>query len=103
MCGNIHYHRACLRRAAPRPAGWGKCTFRVDPEAEQAILQVIVLHREFPAWAVWPPHRGRSWTAVRPASARAPGADLPMVWVQAVTAAELADRMRGVDAQLAAP
>jgi len=49
---------------------------------------------------VWLPYRGRRWTAVRPASARAPGPDLPMIWVQAVTAAELAARMRGADAQL---
>jgi len=75
----------------------------LGPEARQAVIQVIVLLREFPAWAAWPPRRERSWTAVRPASARAPGADLPMVWVQAVSAAELADRMRGVDAQLAPP
>ena len=75
----------------------------LDPEAEQAILQVIVLHCEFPAWAVWLPHRGRSWTGGRPASARAPSADLPMIWVYAVTAGELADRMRAVDAQLTPP
>jgi hypothetical protein len=69
-------------------------------EAGQVIAEFIVLHREFPAWAVWLPYRGRSWTAVRPASARVPGPDLPMVWVHAATAAELADRMRGVDGQL---
>ena len=45
--------------------------------------------------------RGRAWTAVRPASARTPGPGLPMLWVHAATAAELADRMRGIDAQLA--
>ena len=71
-------------------------------EARQAITQVVVLHREFPAWAVWLPERGRPWTAVRPASARAPGPDLPMVWVHG-TAADLAGRMRAVDAQLAGP
>jgi hypothetical protein len=75
----------------------------VKPEAREAIIQVVVLQREFPAWAVWLPRRGRSWTAVRPASARAPGADLPMIWVHAVTAAELADRMRDVDAQVDPP
>ena len=73
----------------------------LDPEARQAVSEVVVLHREFPAWAVWLPHGGRQWTAVRPASARAPGPDLPMIWVHAATPAELADRMRGVDAQLA--
>ena len=73
----------------------------LDAEARSATSQVVALHREFPAWGVWLPHGGRPWTAVRPASARAPGPDLPMVWVHAATPAELADRMRGVDGQLA--
>jgi hypothetical protein len=73
----------------------------LDPEARQVIAEVIGLYSEFPAWAVWPPRSaGRSWTAVRPASARAPGPDLPMVWVHAATSGDLADRMGGVDAQL---
>ena len=72
----------------------------LDTGASQAVTEMIVLHCQFPAWAVWLPYRGRRWTAVRPASARAPGPDLPMIWVQAVTAAELAARMRGADAQL---
>ena len=73
----------------------------LDAEARQAISEVVVLCREFPAWAVWLPHGGRQWTAVRPASARAPGPDLPMIWVHAAVPAELAERMRGVDGQLA--
>lgn len=75
----------------------------LGPEDRQAISQVIALHREFPAWAVWLPYRGRRWAAVRPASARAPGPDLPMIWVHADTAAELAARLRGADAQMAPP
>jgi hypothetical protein len=75
----------------------------LGPEHRQAISQVIALHREFPAWAVWLPYRGRRWAAVRPASARAPVPDLPMIWVHADTAAELAARLRGADAQLAPP
>jgi hypothetical protein len=75
----------------------------LGPEDRQAISQVIALHREFPAWAVWLPYRGRRWAAVRPASARAPGPDLPMIWVHADTAAELAARLRGADAQLVPP
>ncbi|HEX3956388.1 MAG TPA: hypothetical protein VHZ03_07120 [Trebonia sp.] len=75
----------------------------LDPGALQAVTEVIVLHREFPAWAVWPPQRSRPWIAVRVASARVPGAGLPLIWVQAVTAAGLADRLRGADAQLALP
>jgi len=73
----------------------------LDAEARRAVSEVVVLWQEFPAWAVWLPHGGRQWTAVRPASARAPGPDLPMIWVHAAVPSELADRMRGVDAQLA--
>lgn len=72
----------------------------LDAEASVVISQVIALYREFPAWAVWLPHGGRPWAAVRPASARAPAPELPMIWVHAGTAAELAARMRGADAQL---
>jgi len=72
-------------------------------EARQVITEVIGLHQEFPAWAVWLPHEGRPWVAVRPASARVPGPDLPMIWTTAPTAAELAARMKSVDAQLAPP
>jgi hypothetical protein len=75
----------------------------LDAGVRGAISQVIVLYLEFPAWAVWLPYPGRQWVAVRPASARAPGPDLPMIWVHAVTAAELAGRMRSADAQLTPP
>lgn len=73
----------------------------LDAEARKAVAEIIALYRDFPAWAVWLPYRGRGWAAVRPASARPPGPDLPMVWLQATTSAELADRMRAMDAQLA--
>jgi hypothetical protein len=75
----------------------------LDAETSEVIGQVIALYGELPAWAVWLPLGGRRWTAVRPASARAPGPDLPMIWVHANTAAELATRMRGADAQLTPP
>jgi hypothetical protein len=70
-------------------------------ESGQAIAEIAGLHREFPEWAIWLPSHGRNWTALRPASTRAPEPGLPMVWAQAATAADLAERMRGVDAQLA--
>lgn len=73
---------------------------RTDTEAGQAIAEITGLHREFPAWAIWLPDRGRGWTAVRPASDRAPEPTLPMVWASAESAAELADQMRSVDEQL---
>ncbi len=75
----------------------------LDAGARQVMAEVIGLHREFPSWAVWVPHRGRPWIAVRPASARAPGPDLPMIWVRAGTVADLAARMRGAEQQLAPP
>jgi hypothetical protein len=73
----------------------------LDAGARQVMAEVIGLYREFPSWAVWLPSLGRSWTAVRPASGRAPGPELPMVWAQAGTAAGLAERMRRVEEQLA--
>ena len=74
----------------------------LDADASRVMAAVVGLYREFPAWAVWLPSADGAWTAVRPASARVPGPELPMVWVHAATsAAELAERMRGVDAQLA--
>jgi len=72
----------------------------LDPEGVRAIAAVIVLHRQFPAWAVWPPHRGRRWIAVRAASARAPGPEAPLVWVSAGSAAELGARMRRAEGGL---
>lgn len=68
---------------------------------QQVITEIIGLHRDFPAWAVWLPDQGRPWTAIHAASARAPAPDLPMIWVHADTAAKLASRMQDADAQLA--
>jgi hypothetical protein len=73
------------------------------PSDGEAIGQLIDLHREFPAWAVWLPHHGRPWVAARMASSRAPGAGLPMVWADASSAAGLAAKMRAVDGQLPSP
>jgi hypothetical protein len=73
----------------------------LGPEAVRAVGEVVGLHREFPAWGIWLPAGSRPWTAVRLASGRCPGPGLPMVWVHAPTSAELADRMRRVDGQLA--
>jgi hypothetical protein len=69
-------------------------------EAGQALAEITGMHREFPAWAIWLPDHGRGWTAVRPASGRAPEPTLPMVWASAESAAELADQMRSIDGQL---
>jgi hypothetical protein len=72
----------------------------LDAEVRRAVTEFVVLHRQFPAWAVWLPHQGRQWIALRPASARVPAPDLPMIWVQAATAADLARRMRAAEHQL---
>jgi hypothetical protein len=75
----------------------------LDAEASQAMAAIIGLYREFSAWAVWLPSANRAWTAVRPASGRVPGPELPMIWVHAATSVELAERMHGVDTQLTPP
>jgi hypothetical protein len=62
------------------------------------LAEVVVLHRDHPGWAVWPPAAGGEWAAVRPAGLRPPGPELPMLWVRAGTAAELGGRMSRADA-----
>jgi hypothetical protein len=64
------------------------------------LAEVVVLLRAFPQWAVWLPTGGVLWTAVRPAGSMAPGPEVPMLWVRAVTAGELAGLMRAADARL---
>lgn len=67
---------------------------RLALTAEAAVL----LH-EHPGWAVWLPRDRRGeWTAARAASTRPPGPDVPMLWVRAGTADELAHMMRAADA-----
>lgn len=69
----------------------------------QALLEVLVLHRDFPAWAVWFPGSGGQWAAARPASARPPGAGTMMLWVHAATMDELMAMMRVADRRLSVP
>jgi hypothetical protein len=72
----------------------------LDARVKQAIMEVIILHRQFPAWAVWLPHGSQGWVAVRPASTRAPGPELPLVWVHGASPTELGARMHRVDTEL---
>ena len=65
------------------------------------LIEAVVLTRAFPRWAIWRPIAGGVWTAVRPASSRSPGPELPMVWMQAATAGELAELMRRAEGQVA--
>jgi hypothetical protein len=69
----------------------------LDSVTGPAIAEIISLYLEFPAWAVWLPRQGSTWTAVRPATSRFPGPDFTMIWVYADTADELAERMRSVE------
>jgi len=72
----------------------------LDPQAVQAITEVVVLHREFPEWAAWPPHGDRPWIAVRAASTRTPGPELPLIWVRAGTATELSAQIARAESGL---
>ena len=67
-----------------------------------AIAEVVALYRDHSRWAVWRPAEGRGWVALRPASSRPPGPEVPMIWAYANTAVELAARMRQADASLSA-
>jgi hypothetical protein len=71
----------------------------------ETLAAVTALYREHaPQWAVWPPLAAFGvWTAVRVAGSRAPGPELPMVWVTAGTATELSARMRQADGALRPP
>ena len=75
----------------------------LDTKVRQAITEIIISRCEFRGMGgVWLPHRGRRWTAARPASSRAPGPDLPTAWIHAATGAQPADQMPDVNAQLTA-
>ncbi len=81
----------------------GKSVVSDSAAPGRIVAEVIALRQEFPAWAVWLPWTGGRWTAVRPASSRASGPELLMVWLRAATSRELAEDMRRVDAQLNGP
>jgi hypothetical protein len=63
-------------------------------------VEVGLLARAFPQWAVWRQADGLWWIAVRPAGSMPPGPEAPTVWVRAGTAAGLAGRMRAADTGL---
>jgi hypothetical protein len=65
-----------------------------------ALAVAALVMRDHPHWAVWLPASDRDWTAIRPAGSRPPAPDLPMIWVNAATASELASLMRSVDEQV---
>jgi hypothetical protein len=80
-------------------AGNGDRHAGLNGAATRTAVELLGLYREFPAWAVWLP-AGGTWVALRPASSRQPAPELPMIWVTASSAMELASRMRAAQQQL---
>jgi hypothetical protein len=69
-----------------------------DPETLAAIT---ALYREHSRWGIWPPLTpSGQWTAVRAAGSRAPGPQMPLLWVTADTSVELSAKMHHADAAL---
>jgi hypothetical protein len=71
----------------------------LDKAAARIVADMVTLYRDFPAWAVWLPVQG-TWIAIRPASIRPPNPELPMIWVRARSARQLAGQMRAADQTL---
>jgi hypothetical protein len=78
----------------------GDAMERLDAGSIRVLVEVAILLRAHPQWAIWLPVGGREWTAVRPAGSSPPSPEIPMIWVRAATAGELADMMRRADSQL---
>jgi hypothetical protein len=72
----------------------------LDAGSVRVLAEVAILLRTHPQWAIWRPASGGEWTAVRPAGSSPPSPEIPMIWVRAATAGELADIMRRADSQL---
>jgi len=66
----------------------------------RGLAEAAILLCAFPQWAVWLPADRGAWTAARPADSMPPDQEVPMVWVRAGTAGELAGLMQAADAQL---
>jgi hypothetical protein len=72
----------------------------LDAGRVRVLAEAVILLRAHPRWAIWRPAGSHEWTAVRPAGSSPPGPDMPMIWVRAGTAGELAGMMRRADSQL---
>lgn len=64
------------------------------------VAEAVTLHRDHRRWAVWLPAAGGEWAAARPVSLRAPGPEVPMLWVRADSAQELGAAMQQADGWL---
>ena len=78
----------------------GDALERLDASGVRVLAEVAFLLRAHPHWAIWMPVGGREWTAVRSAGSSQPSPEIPMIWVRAGTAGELADMMRRADSQV---
>ena len=67
----------------------------------RALVETAILIHDHPHWAVWVPRGQVGWTAARPASSRPPAPELPMLWISAGSASELARMMDSADGQIA--
>ena len=65
----------------------------------RALVEAAILIHDHPHWAIWVPRGQAGWTAVRPASSRPPAPELPMLWISAGSASELARMMDSADGQ----
>jgi hypothetical protein len=79
----------------------GDALDRLGAGSARHLVEVAILVRAFPRWAVWVPASSGMWTAVRPAGSIPPGPEAPMVWVRAGTAGELTALMRTADDRVA--
>lgn len=88
-------------RTGGGPAGRQMDTW-TDPGTDpETLASVTALYRDHSRWAIFPPRTAFSgWTAVRPASFRAPDPELPLLWAAAPTSTELSDEMRRADEAL---
>jgi hypothetical protein len=81
----------------------GDALDQLGARSVRVLVEAAILLRAFPRWAIWLPPTGGTWTAARSADSRPPGPEIPMIWVTAGTASELADRLRTIDSQLPLP
>lgn len=81
-------------------AALGDVLDRLGAGSVGVLVQAAFLLRAYPRWAIWLPADGREWTAIRPAGSRPPSPEMPMLWVKAATAGELARKIRAADDQL---
>lgn len=81
-------------------AALGDALDRLGASGLRIVAEAALLLLRHPHWAVWLPVGEHEWAAVRSAGSRPPGLDVPMLWVHASTAGELADKMMRAETAL---